>query len=161
MKIRKHYKRKPTRHLCFIEKWCNGLPAWNGLVTCASTKSYDRIDYIKKMKSGTHLYISTFGFDTEHGFRFIQGVAIKVTGGVILADASEDDKVLYYVGYPCIAEWGRVKFVGNVDKFGAYDAINELMHGCNDIIIASIDMDAIYALSDLSKPWATLQEKVL
>lgn len=159
MKIRKHYKRKPTRHLCF-EKWCNGLPAWNGLVTCASTKNYDRIDYIKKMKSGTQLYISTFGFDTEHGFRFIQGVAIKVTDGVILADANEDDKVLYFVGYPCIAEWGRVKFVGNVDKFGAYDTINTYIKGANDVTLP-IDTSAVYALSDLSKPWATLQEKIL
>lgn len=161
MKIRKHYKRKPTRHLCLIEKWCNGLPAWNGLVTCASTKNYDRIDYIKKMKSGTHLYISTFGYSTEYGFQFLQGVAIKVTDGVILANASEDDKVLYFVGYPCIAEWGRVKFVGNVDKFGAYDAINAYMKGANDVTLP-IDTSAIYALSDLSKPWTNLlQEKVL
>ena len=160
MKIRKQYKRKPTRHLCLIEKWCNGFPAWNGLVTCASTKNYDRIDYIKKMKSGTHLYISTFGYSTEYGFQFLQGVAIKVTGGVILANASEDDKVLYFVGYPCIAEWGRVKFVGNVDKFGAYDAINAYMKGANDVTLP-IDMSAIYALSDLSKPWTTLLQKVL
>ena len=74
---------------------------------------------------------------------------------------SEDDKVLYFVGYPCIAEWGRVKFVGNVDKFGAYDAINAYMKGANDVTLP-IDTSAIYALSDLSKPWTTLlQEKVL
>lgn len=127
MKIRNRKLKKATR----LTDFRYGFPAWNGLVSYYSTKNEENIKYARLMKNMSRVYIYTTEFSDEQIEQYklssciLCGVGYKLENGILLADAARDDKEVYFVPWKNIDCWGRVKFVGNKDIYGAYAALNE------------------------------------
>ena len=129
MKIRIRKHKKATR----LEDFRFGLPAWNGLVCYCYTKNEENIKYTKLMKNMSKVYIYTTEFSEEQQDEYkmssciLCGVGYKLAPGVLLADALTDDKEVYFVPWKNVACWGRVKFVGCKDKYGAYEELDKIV----------------------------------
>lgn len=129
MKVRNRKLKKAVR----LADFNYGFPAWNGLITYCSTKNEENIRYVKLMKNMSKVYIYTTEFSNEQIEQYklssciLCGVGYKLENGVLLADAATDDKEIYFVPWKNVACWGRVKFVGNKDKYEAYSALDEVV----------------------------------
>ena len=148
MKIRRRVRRYTKRSI--VDRICRFV--WNGLVEYCPTKNRERIQYLKKINRKTDVYccgwINEQQFtdqlrnhiaQTPAGFRAelddccIYGVSRIVDNGVLIADADTDDKDVWFFGFDNIIEWGRCKFVGNKDLYGAYDSLNAKLEKYNEI----------------------------
>ena len=142
MKIRKVYRLAPTRWNCLLERKLDNMPAWNGLVMTCTTKNETVVRYLKCMKPGTRVYVWTRDWTENDEYKCLQGVGYIVKNGVLLADALADDKICYFAGFNTIEIWGRVKFVGCVDKFGAYEELDKIQS------VPDYDQNSIYRVPD-------------